>query len=59
MRWRDGLSFPSWGRFFDIFDFGRSKFWSRATTRLLLSGPLAMVLVAVAVAIVRRGGAAR
>src|SRR5450631_4946702 len=27
---------PSWGRFFDTFDFGRSKFWSMGTTRLLL-----------------------
>jgi hypothetical protein len=32
---------------------GRSRFWSRATTRwLLCDGPLAMVLTAVAVAIV-------
>jgi hypothetical protein len=29
---------PSWGRFFDIFDFGRSKFWSRVTMLSLISG---------------------
>jgi hypothetical protein len=32
--------------------FGRSRFWSKGTTQLLLSAPLAMVLTAVAVAIV-------
>jgi hypothetical protein len=44
---------PSWGRFFDTFDFGRSKFWSRWTTAIAaVWWPLAMVLTAVAVAIV-------
>jgi hypothetical protein len=42
---------PRAGAVSSISAFG-PKFWSRGTTRLLLSGPPAMVLSAVAVAIV-------